>query len=252
MMRKTLILLAVTLAFQAGAAAQPSPFAPEGADPASVVRTTASICSRDITQPFVYGTAHDGYLLWCAGAVGKKETKKWVRKGYMDNLPLPGWKEGTVYTEPFPALTLQAPPVPMTKRLADGLWRDIDRLFLSWGTMSDTVFVVSGTIPPKDGQERRYYKSVLRKHYLPGLKDEKWDACTVVFDDRDYDVSTLEKSVNLLKRKSVSLAELERLTGLTFFPFLKERLTRHEYTRFIHLEPSLDEWWWVTGTEKDY
>lgn len=105
------------------------------------------------------------------------------------------------------------------------IWANLELRINSWSSASDTVYVVTGAMPPVEGDKNNpktikdnegkaitipgyYFKAVARK--IGG----KYHTIAFKLDHKDY------KDSNSFMNYAISVSKLEEITGFTFFPQL--------------------------------
>ena len=113
---------------------------------------------------------------------------------------------------------------------------------------TDTLYVVTGCIVgdglgyATDNQYNKaiipeaYYKAVLK--YSPGSTLGTWNACAVYLEHKDYS----EKYVN--KSHSMSIDELEEITGIDFFANLPAKIGESQADKVEAADPADSSIWW--------
>ena len=132
-----------------------------------------------------------------------------------------------------------------------GIWVELEKRVRTWAKRSDTLYVVTGCIPGKGSINDNaghpvnipsaYYKAVLRRNKTRSGATE-WTACAVLLEHRDYPVGTWQQNAALFKENSITIRQLEKLTGETFFPLLGKLIPQQQINE-IKNETSSD-WWW--------
>lgn len=134
-----------------------------------------------------------------------------------------------------------------------GIWAELEKVVRTWAKRSDTLYVVTGCIPSSeyindnDGKPVNipsvYYKTVLRR-YRDKVGNLHWDACSVVLPHKVVDVKTWQQNLSFFKEHSLSLSELEKITGENYFPSLRSLLGKMELAALKSKNPSRVDWWW--------
>lgn len=132
-----------------------------------------------------------------------------------------------------------------------GIWAELEKLVRTWAKRSDTLFVVTGcvpgdkTIPDNIGSPvnipSAYYKVLLRQNTSKsGLV--QWSACAVLLPHEVFPVKTWQENVALFRQHSLTVSELEHITGEIYFPMLEKKIPQQKFNE-IKLSPA-DAWWW--------
>lgn len=134
-----------------------------------------------------------------------------------------------------------------------GIWAELEKVVRTWAKRSDTLYVVTGVLPGKktiadnDGRPvnipSAYYKAVLRRNTLRS-GTVQWTACAVLLPHEVVTVGTWQENLQYFKDHSLSLSELERCTGETYYPLLGSILPHDEYQSVKTTHPSDNRWWW--------
>ena len=141
---------------------------------------------------------------------------------------------------------------PQRHAFNEGVWTDLERLVRTWAKRSDTLYVVTGVIPGKesipdnDGYKvnipEAYYKTVLRRD-TDRAGRLHWSMCAVLIPHsaQSHGEWTVPQRNDYLQTFSITVAELEKATGETFFPGLTELLGK-ERVRMMKDTPP-DPWY---------
>lgn len=134
-----------------------------------------------------------------------------------------------------------------------GIWAELEKVVRTWAKRSDTLYVVTGAIPGTNTIEDNvgnkvnipsaYYKAVLRLS-TDKTGHKRWSVCAVVLPHRLFPVKTWTENLQLFKQYSVSLLELEAMTGETYYPLLKTVVGEKAYHDMKGSKPSELPWWW--------
>lgn len=99
------------------------------------------------------------------------------------------------------------------QKLNQSIWANLENKVRSWVSGTDTVFVVTGAIPPKSNVQ--YMKEMaVPEYYFKALARKVNGSFTTIafkFDNEAYTGTDYMK-------EAISVKELEDLTGFTFFP----------------------------------
>lgn len=128
-----------------------------------------------------------------------------------------GSREMNVQTFYYSNMTAQ-----VGKKMNRGIWERLERGVRGWASNKDTLYVVTGAMPYEHlGEELRYHKGhVVPKYYFKALmfKNKKTGGAETIgfrMENENY------SHTNYMKCKK-SVAEIERMTGFTFFPTVKK------------------------------
>lgn len=134
-----------------------------------------------------------------------------------------------------------------------GIWAELEKIVRTWAKRSDTLYVVTGIVP---GKERisdnignsvmipsAYYKVVLRKNTDKAGKCA-WTANAVLLPHEVTPVGTWQENLALFKKHSLSIVDLEKITGECYFPLLKHIIGGPAYNQIKQNHPSENSWWW--------
>jgi len=134
-----------------------------------------------------------------------------------------------------------------------GIWAELEKVVRTWAKRSDTLYVVTGAVKGKNYANDNagnpvnipsaYYKTVLRRNTDKAGR-VRWSACSVILIHEDTPVGTWKDNLVYFKENSLSVQDLEEITGESFFPRLKEVLGETEYRRLIDEHPKDNTWWW--------
>lgn len=134
-----------------------------------------------------------------------------------------------------------------------GIWADLEKLVRTWAKRSDTLYVVTGVVPgTKTINDNAghpvnipfaYYKTVLRKN-TDRYGKVHWSTCSVMLLHSDIREGTWPENLLFFKENSLSLAELEKITGETYFPLAEKIIGSADWQAMKRTEPSGRAWWW--------
>ncbi|MCD8184760.1 MAG: fimbrillin family protein [Bacteroides sp.] len=102
------------------------------------------------------------------------------------------------------------------KKLNQSIWADLEGKVRSWVSGTDTVFVVTGAMPPADGNIQREKEMAVPAYYFKALARKVGGTFyTIAFkmDNQPYDHRNYMST-------AISVSALEQQTGFTFFPML--------------------------------
>lgn len=134
-----------------------------------------------------------------------------------------------------------------------GIWAELEKLVRTWAKRSDTLYVVTGIIPGDKTIDDNvgnpvtipsaYYKAVLRLS-----RDKRgtphWSACAVLLPHEAVEVKTWQQNLAFFKEHSLSLCELERLTGEVFYPNAASAVGKTQLHEMKNTRPADTPWWW--------
>ena len=132
-----------------------------------------------------------------------------------------------------------------------GIWAELEKLVRTWAKRSDTLFVVTGCIPGSNtiadnvgnpvNIPSAYYKVALRRN-TSKYGSVQWSACAVLLPHKEIPVLTWKENIVFLRQHSLTVNELETITGETFYPLLSTRISTGK-VKEIKSSQSAD-WWW--------
>ena len=130
-----------------------------------------------------------------------------------------------------------------------GIWAELEKQVRRWCYLSDTLYVVTGAVPGTDSMPdnagnpvnvpKAYYKAVLRLHHWKNGQAH-WQACAVYIPHRE---GYPEKG-NDFRQWAMSVDDLGRLVGESFFPGLDRILGKDNAAAVRKANPVSDPWWW--------
>lgn len=137
----------------------------------------------------------------------------------------------------------------MTPQLFDhngGIWSDLEGKVRNIAEKSDTTYVVTGCIVEGgktvyDFDDKKmtvptaYFKALLR--YSRSSTLGQWNAAAFYLEHRVY-------SESLGKQHSMSIDELEEITGLDFFVNLKDKVGEEQAKAIEAADPAASSVWW--------
>lgn len=137
----------------------------------------------------------------------------------------------------------------MTPQLFDhngGIWSDLEGKVRNIAEKSDTTYVVTGCIVEGgktvyDFDDKKmtvptaYFKALLR--YSRSSTLGQWNAAAFYLEHRSY-------SESLGKQHSMSIDELEEITGLDFFVNLKDKVGEEQAKAIEAADPADSSVWW--------
>lgn len=129
----------------------------------------------------------------------------------------------------------------------EGVWATLEGAVRNWANTSDTTYVVTGCVVKgstkktvdSDGKSMTvpvaYYKALIRYHKSSTIS--QWAGAAFYTEHKDYgNVS--------LKALSMSIDELEEITGLDFFVNLPERVGEAKAAELEAQDPETSNIWW--------
>lgn len=138
----------------------------------------------------------------------------------------------------------------MTPQLNDhneGIWADLEGKVRGWANTSDTTYVVTGvTVSASSKKERdsygnsvtipdAYFKAVLK--YNKASTFAPWAAAAFYLEHRAY-------SGSITKSHSMSIDELEEITGIDFFVNLPAKVGEEQAAKLEAADPASSSAWW--------
>lgn len=129
----------------------------------------------------------------------------------------------------------------------EGIWADLEGRVRGWANTSDTTYVVTGvTVSASSKKERdsygnsvtipdAYFKAVLK--YSKSSTLGTWNAAAFYLEHRDY-------SGGISKSHSMSIDELEEMTGLDFFVNLPAKIGEDQAAKLESADPASSSVWW--------
>lgn len=133
---------------------------------------------------------------------------------------------------------------PQDDNLNGGVWATLENKVRNWASRCDTLYVVTGCtydgydgayVLDNDGKSvavpTGYYKALLMRD------GDIFHACAFTFENRPYEDGKVTKSM------AVPVSELERRTGLEFFPGLKDLVGREQYRAIKQEDPATQTFW---------
>lgn len=134
-----------------------------------------------------------------------------------------------------------------------GIWAELEKVVRTWAKRSDTLYVVTGIIPGESvindnaGKSvnipAAYYKTILRRH-TDKKGTVRWSACAILLPHENLQVGTWQQNLSFFREHSLSLVELEKLTGERYYPLLATILDEVSEKRIREASPSETTWWW--------
>lgn len=129
----------------------------------------------------------------------------------------------------------------------EGIWAELEGMVRGWANTSDTTYVVSGvTVSASSKTEEdsygnsvtipdAYFKAILK--YSKSSTLGTWNAAAFFLEHRDY-------SESLGKSHSMSIDELEEITGIDFFVNLPAKIGEDQAAKLEAADPAGSSVWW--------
>ncbi len=139
---------------------------------------------------------------------------------------------------------------PQLSKLNQYFWRNLENKVRSWAYSSDTCYVVTGCLT--DGSTEyaldnvgkkitvpsHYYKAVLRYSKSTTLGFAGYMGCAILLEHRDYG------NGSNFKEYAISIDELEKKTGIDFYPNLSKLIGMEAAAKVESQDPKTINWWW--------
>ena len=139
---------------------------------------------------------------------------------------------------------------PQLSKLNQHFWKNLENKVRSWAGSSDTCYVVTGcltegsteyaldNVGKKITVPSHYYKAVLRYSKSTTLGFSGYLGCAILLEHRDYgDGSNF-------KEYAISIDELEKKTGIDFYPNLSKLIGKEAAAKVEAQDPKTISWWW--------
>ena len=129
----------------------------------------------------------------------------------------------------------------------EGIWADLEGRVRGWANTSDTTYVVTGVmVSPSSKKEKdsygnsvtipdSYFKAVLK--YSKSSTLGTWNAAAFYLEHRAY-------SGSISKEHSMSIDELEEMTGIDFFVNLPAKIGEDQAAKLEAADPANSSVWW--------
>lgn len=139
---------------------------------------------------------------------------------------------------------------PQLSELNQRFWMNLEGKVRSWAYSSDTCYVVTGcltegsteyaldNVGKKITVPTHYYKAVLRYSRSTILGLSGYMGCAILLEHRDYG-----KGSNF-KEYAISIDELEKKTGIDFYPNLSKLIGEEQAAKVEAQDPKTINWWW--------
>ncbi len=130
----------------------------------------------------------------------------------------------------------------------EGVWASLEGAVRNWANTSDTTYVVTGCIVEgskrttydSDGKDMTvpvaYYKALLRYHKASTIS--QWACAAFYTEHKSYSDNTTLKSL------SMSIDDLEEMTGIDFFANLPAKLGEEKAAELEAQDPKSSKIWW--------
>jgi len=138
----------------------------------------------------------------------------------------------------------------MTPQLNDhneGIWADLEGKVRGWANASDTTYVVTGVTVSSSSRKEEYsygnsvtipdayFKAVLK--YSKSSTLGTWNAAAFYLEHKAY-------SGGISKSHSMSIDELEEITGIDFFVNLPAKIGEDQAAKLEAADPASSSVWW--------
>ena len=129
----------------------------------------------------------------------------------------------------------------------EGIWSDLEGKVRGWANTSDTTYVVTGVIVSASSKKERdsygnsvtipdaYFKAILK--YSKSSTLGAWNAAAFYLEHKAY-------SGGISKSHSMSIDELEEITGIDFFVNLPSKLGEDYAAKLEAADPAGSSVWW--------
>jgi endonuclease G len=129
----------------------------------------------------------------------------------------------------------------------EGIWADLENKVRGYAKSSDTTYVVTGVIVSASSKKEKdsygnsvtipdaYFKVVLK--YSPSSTLGTWNAAAFYLEHRAY-------SENINKQHSMSVDQLEEITGMDFFVNLPAKVGAAQAAKIEAANPANSSVWW--------
>ena len=139
---------------------------------------------------------------------------------------------------------------PQLSKLNQYFWKNLENKVRSWAYSSDTCYVVTGcltdlsteyaldNVGKKITVPSHYYKAVLRYSRSTTLGFSGYMGCAILLEHRDYG------NGSNFKEYAISIDELEKRTGIDFYPNLSKLIGKEAAAKVEAQDPKTINWWW--------
>ena len=129
----------------------------------------------------------------------------------------------------------------------EGIWADLENKVRGYAKSSDTTYVVTGVIVSTSSKKEKdsygnsvtipdaYFKVVLK--YSPSSTLGTWNAAAFYLEHREY-------SESIDKQHSMSVDQLEEITGMDFFVNLSAKVGKEQAAQIEAKNPANSSVWW--------
>lgn len=139
---------------------------------------------------------------------------------------------------------------PQLASLNQHSWKNLEEKVRLWAGRSDTCYVVTGCITKGSTRTARdnegksvtvpthYYKAVLRYSRNSTIGHSGYSACAILLEHKGYGDN------NNFKPYSMSISDLEKVTGITYFANLPAKIGEDAAAQVKSEDPKTINWWW--------
>lgn len=129
----------------------------------------------------------------------------------------------------------------------EGIWSDLENRVRGYAKSSDTTYVVTGIIVSTSSKKEKdsygnsvtipdaYFKVILK--YSPSSTLGTWNAAAFYLEHREY-------SESIDKQHSMSVDQLEEITGMDFFVNLSAKVGKEQAAQIEAKNPANSSVWW--------
>ena len=129
----------------------------------------------------------------------------------------------------------------------EGIWADLENRVRGYANSSDTTYVVTGVIVSTSSRKEKdsygnsvtipdaYFKVVLK--YSPSSTLGTWNAAAFYLEHKEY-------PGNINKQHSMSVDQLEEITGMDFFVNLPAKVGAAQAVKIEAVNPANSSVWW--------
>ena len=129
----------------------------------------------------------------------------------------------------------------------EGIWADLENKVRGYAKSSDTTYVVTGVIVSTSSKKEKdsygnsvtipdaYFKVILK--YSPSSTLGTWNAAAFYLEHREY-------SESIDKQHSMSVDQLEEITGMDFFVNLSAKVGKEQAAQIEAKNPANSSVWW--------
>ena len=129
----------------------------------------------------------------------------------------------------------------------EGIWADLENKVRGYANSSDTTYVVTGVIVSPSSKKEKdsygnsvtipdaYFKVILK--YSPSSTLGTWNAAAFYLEHREY-------SESIDKQHSMSVDQLEEITGMDFFVNLSAKVGKEQAAQIEAKNPANSSVWW--------